>query len=254
MKTIFFNVIFLLALLACSTAHSAFAEGGDTTIVKKEKAPLHWRLTTRVHSKGIFTYGGRLGTDNPTFDVNFTLEYKKWGLLIFKGLDLKDHETDYNFALIAAYRNFKLSDKITFTPYVGGFLEQPDHFADEGSDAVCILITAIKLRPHLTFEHMALFGSLVYQQQDLDWVNRFRLTYAGKHLDVVASIWHNNSLFDNSSYATSGLNIAYSRMKIMKQIFLSVGATGLVTLYTSDEEENPSANRVMFTFAAQWVH
>lgn len=248
-------VIFLLGLLVWSPTLAAFEpEGSDTTIVTKTESLIRWRLTTRLHSKGMFMYAGQLGSDNPTFDVNFTLEYKKWGLLIFKGLDLQDHETDYNFALLSVFRNLKLSDKITFTPYVGTFLEQPNHFADEGSDAVCILITTIKLGPLVTFEHMALFGSLVFQTENLDWANRFRLTYSAKHIDIVASIWHNNIVFDNSSYATSGLNVAYGRMKVAKHIFLSAGVTGMATLYTSDEEKNPSANRVMFTLAAQWFH
>jgi len=226
----------------------------DTTIVKKKESPFHWRLTARVHSKGMFTYGGRIGSENPTFDVNFTFEYKKWGLLIYKGLDLQDHTTDYNFSLLTVFRNFKISKNITFTPYLGSILEQSEHFADEGSDAVCILITGIKLKPHVTFEHMAMLGNLVFQPSDMDWVNRFRLTYAGKHLDVVGSVWHNNHVFDHTSYVTGGLNVAYNRIKIAKEIFLGAGVTGMATLQTSNEEENPSESTVMFTVLAQWVH
>ncbi|MEO7988103.1 MAG: hypothetical protein ABI663_01100 [Chryseolinea sp.] len=255
MKTILCTVLFLLSLIACFPSFAALmSEGNDSTIEKKKEYPIHFRLTTRLHSKGMFMYGGQLGTDNPTFDVNFTLEYKKWGLLIFKGIDLQDHTSDYNFALLSVFRNFKISEKITFTPYIGTFLEQPNHFADEGSDAVCILITSFKLRPHFTFEHMALFGNLVFEPSEMDWVNRFRLSYTNKHLDIIASVWHNNNVFDHSSYVTSALNVAYSRMKVAKQIFLSVGVTGMTTLHTSDEEENPSKDRVMFTLAAQWVH
>ena len=254
-KAILCTVVFLFCLMAYSPSFAAsLSDENDTTIVNKKESPWHFRLTTRVHSKGMFLYGGQLGTENPAFDVNFTLEYKKWGLLIFKGLDLKDHTSDFNFALLAAYRNFKITEKITFTPYIGTFLEQPNHFADDGSDAVCILITTFKLKPHLNFDYMALFGNLVFEPHETDWVNRFRLTYTGKHLDVITSVWHNNAAIDHSSYATSALNIAYSRMKIAKGLFLSVGATGMVTLYTSDEEENPANNTLMFTLAAQWVH
>ncbi len=255
MKAILCPFVFLFCLMACSPSFAALLSvGNDTTIVNKKESPFHFRLTTRLHSKGMFLYGGQLGTDNPAFDINFTLEYKKWGLLIFKGIDLKDHTSDFNFALLSVFRNFKLSEKITFTPYIGTFLEQPYHFADEGSDAVCILITSFKLRPHLTFEHMGLFGNLVFEPHETDWVNRFRLSYIGKHLDVIGTVWHNNQAFDQSSYVTGGLNIAYSRMKIAKEIFLSVGVTGMSTLYTSSEEENPSNNRLMFTLAAQWLH
>jgi hypothetical protein len=240
------------------TGYSSFAgvqsHESDTTIVEKNESPFHWRLTARVHSKGMFTYGGRMGSGNPTFDMNVTFEYRKWGLLVYKGLDLQDHMTDYNFSLLTVFRNFKISRNISFTPHLGSILGQSEHFADEGSDAVCILITAVKIKPHLTFEHMGMLGNLVFEPTDMDWVNRFRLTYGGKHLDVIASIWHNNQVFDHTGYVTGGLNVACSRMKIAKEIFLGVGVTGMATLHTSDQEENPSESSLMLTFAAQWVH
>lgn len=254
MKTRLHALIFSYGLTAFSiTFADTPSERGDTSIVKEKESLIHWRLTARLHSKGIFTYGGQLATDNPAFDANFTIEYKKWGLLIYKGIDLSDHNTDYNFSLLAVFRNFKLADKVTFTPYVGSILEQFNTFADTGSDVVCILITSVKIKPHITLEHMGMFGNLVFEPSYMDWVNRFRLTYASKHLDVIASLWHNNQVFDKTNYVTTGLNVAYSRMKIGKHIFLSTGVTGLATLHTSDGNENPSENRLMATLAAQWA-
>jgi hypothetical protein len=107
-------------------------EEKDSVQAEKKMSQLHFRITPRIHTKGLFTYGGQVGTDNPSFESTFTFEYKQWGLLIYKGVDLVDHTTDYNFSLIALFRSFKLSGRITFTPYVGTILEQSEHFADTG--------------------------------------------------------------------------------------------------------------------------
>ncbi len=243
----------IIVVLCVIASAQAFASH-DSTEVKKQTPRAHWRLTGRLHSQGIFTYGGRLGSDNPTFDVNFVYERKNWGLFVFKGLDLVDHYTFYNFSLISVFKNFKVSKRITITPYLGSFLEQAKDFADRGSDAVCIVTTSVRINQKLTAEHMALFGNLVLEPELRDWVNRFRLTYTHKHWDVVTSFWHNNQVFDHSSYATTGLNVAYSRMKVGEHLFLSTGITGLVTLQTSDEQLNPARDALMVTLGASWAH
>jgi hypothetical protein len=247
---IFFSTLFFVLLLA-----ESFGFVDKDSVETKKKVPnAHWRLTARLHSKGIFAYGGRVGSDNPTFDVNFVYERKKWGLFIFKGLDLYDHYTFYNFSLISVFKNFNVSKRVTITPYVGSFLEQAKGIADTGSDAVCIIITTLRLNQHMTLEHMGLFGNLILDPELRDWVNRFRFTYNGKHLDVVSTYWHNNQVFDSSNYSTAGLSVAYSRMKVSDHLFLSAGVTGLVTLQTSDEQVNRAKDAVMVTLAASWIH
>lgn len=244
--------IFATFLLLTGTLCSPiWAQTKDS--VKVEKKPLHWRLTARLHSQAIFNYGGRLATENPSFDINFTIEKNNWGFFLFKGMDLYDHNTFYNFSLISVYRNFKLSNKITFTPYVGSFLEQEQGVADHGSDAVIILITTAKIHPQLTFEHMSLFGNLVLVPEERDWVNRFRFSYTNHHWDVISTAWWNNHVFDHSDYWTSGLSVAYSRMKVRDHLFLSIGASGLWMMQTSDTEANPYKNALLLTVAAQFV-
>jgi hypothetical protein len=243
--------IAVVMFLLVSTSSFALS---DSTKAKKSQPAAHWRLTARLHTQGVFNYGGRLGSENPTFDVNFIYDRKQWGLLVFKGLDLRDHHTFYNFALIALYKNFKLSNKITFTPYVGSFLEEENSVADHGSDVVTILLTTAKLSPHWSIEHMSLFPNLVLVPEEKDWVNRLRLTYTGKHLDVVTSAWWNNQVFDHSYYYTAAMNVAYSRIKMREHFFMSFGVTGLLMLHTSDEEANPNKNGLMFTIGGQLVH
>jgi hypothetical protein len=191
------NIFIAAALMLLLLSTSSFALS-DSTKARKNQHFAHWRLTARVHSQGIFNYGGRLGSENPTFDVNFTYDRKKWGLHVFKGLDLQDHNTFYNFALIALYKNFKLSNKITFTPYAGSFLKEFNSIADHGSDVVAILITSVKLHTRWTDEHMSLSPNLVLVPEHKDWVNRLRLTCTGKHLNVVSFVWWNNQVFDHS--------------------------------------------------------
>lgn len=246
---------FVLWLFIYPSANATWlTDESDSIKSKKKESSSRWRLTTRLHTKGIFTYGGQLGSDNPTFDVNFTYERKKWGLLIFKGIDLYDHYTFYNFSLVSVFKNFKISKKITFTPYVGSFLEQAIGFADQGSDLVSILITTVRLNPKVAVEHMSLFGNLVYEPSHRDWVNRFRFTYTGKHVDVVSTLWHNNQVFDHSGYWTTGLNVAYSRVKLAEHMYFSAGVTGLSTFNTTNESETPTKNTVMFTLGVQLVH
>lgn len=246
--------ISILAFILIGSIPSCAEPPEEKDRVKAEKkiSQLHLRITPRIHTKGLFTYGGQVGTDNPSFDINVTFEYKQWGFLMYKGVDLIDHTTDYNFSLITLFRNFKLSDRITFTPYVGTILEQSEHFADTGSDAVCILITSVKLLPGFTAEHMGMFGNLVFEPTHMDWVNRFRFTYSGKHLDVITSLWHNNQVFDESYYLTGGINIAYSRIRVAKHLLLSTGITGLSTFHTTEDDSAHPKDALQLTLAAQW--
>jgi hypothetical protein len=238
--------IFLLVWLGPITL---WAQPKDS--IKIEKKAMHWRLTARLHSQAIFNYGGRLATENPSFDINFTIEKNNWGFFLFKGVDLYDHYTFYNFSLISVYRNFKLSNKITFTPYVGSFLEQEQGVADHGSDAVVILITTAKLHPQLSFEHLSLFGNLILVPEQRDWVNRFRLSYVHGHWDVVSTAWWNNHVLDHNDHLTTGLSVAYSRIKAKEHLFFSVGMSGLYMLHTSDAEANPYKNALLITVSAQ---
>ena len=252
MKTLILSIP-LLALLSmcCSAAPLDSIDSVKKTISEPRS---HWRLTARLHNQGIFSFGGRVGSDNPTIDVNFTYDRKKWGFLFFKGHDFYDHNTFYNFALLTVYKNFKLSEKVTITPSIGTFLEQWNSIADRGSDIATILTTTVRLNHNFSVEHMSLFGNLVIEPEVRDWVNRVRLLYFGKHLDVITSLWHNNNVFDHSSYWSAGLNVAYSRIKVADHFFVSAGVTGLVMMQTSDEAANPKKNALMFTVSMQWAH
>ncbi len=251
MKTLIISIqLMVLLSVFCTAAQLDSVDSAKKTIMEPRS---HWRLTARLHNQGIFNFGGRVGSNNPTGDVNFTYDRKKWGFLFFKGHDFYDHNTFYNFALLTVYKNFKLSEKVTITPSIGSFLEQANSIADRGSDIVSILTTTVRLNQNFSVEYMSLFGNLVIEPAERDWVNRVRLLYFGKHLDVITSFWHNNSVFDHSSYWSTGLNVAYSRIKVADHFYLSTGVTSLVMLQTSDETANPKKNVLMLTVGMQWA-
>lgn len=227
----------------------------DSTDTAKKTVPRKGQIksTIRIHSKGMFLYGGRISTDNPALDINFTYNRPKWGFFIYKALDMQDHTSPNNFSLIVLFKNFKLSERITFTPHIGTFLEQAHSVADFGSDFLAITVTTFKINPHLSIDHTALFPNLVVESELLDWVNRARILFVSKHIDVTTSFWHNNHVFDEHDYTSGALTVSYSRIRLSDTFNLSIGATEIVMLNSSDEESVPKTNRFLLTVAVQFV-
>jgi hypothetical protein len=85
--------------------------------------------------------------------------------------------------------------------------------------------------------------------EDRDWVNRFRALYTNRHLDVIASTWHNNQVLDNSWYWSAGLSVSYGRIRLDDHLQASVGLSGLVMIHTSDPVINPQKHTAMITFS-----
>ena len=210
------------------------------------------KLTTRLHTRGMFLYGGRISTENPAFDVNFTLNRPKWGFFFYKACDLKDHTSPNNFSLLAFYKNFKVSERLTITPHIGTFLEQTHTFADFGSDILFIAVNSYKLSPQFTIDYTVLLANLMVEPQFLDWVNRGRLLFISKHIDVTASYWHNNHVFDEQDHMSGSLTLNY-KLQLSHHFNLNLGATEFVVLKTSDEEELPKTSRFLVTLALQYV-
>lgn len=240
----------ILLLLFLHGVSLAFPDSVMTKSAEQPTAKAHWRLTTRLHSKGMFFYSGRIISDNSVSDVHFIYDRKKWGFQIFKAVDLVDHTTDINFTMAVLYKNFKFGKRITVTPNAGFVLEQKKSIADHGSDAVVILNTVIKLNRHFIFDNSAIFGSLLLTH-DYNWTNRFRLLFTSKHVDATGFLWHNNKAFDHTGYASTGINLSYSRMKLSDHVSLSTGVSGLLMLASNDTEFFPMKNGIVFTLGMQ---
>lgn len=224
----------------------------DSATQTKEKA-WSFKSTARVHTRGMFAYGGRVVSKNPAFDLNLSYNRKQWGFLLFKAVDMLDYHSPNNFTLAVFYKNFHLGKQLTITPYLGAFLEQPHHFAGHGSDVAIINVTTLKLNNHLSIEHTALLGNMLIEPSYRDWVNRFRLLFTHKHLDITAALWHNNQVFDQADYLSSGLQVMYSRIKLSDSINLSVGVTELSVLHSSNENSVARNHQLLTTLAIQFV-
>ncbi len=222
----------------------------DSAQQAKVEKTYNMRLVTRLSSQGQFNYGGRIVSPNPTFDFNFNYDRKNWGIQIFKAMDLRDRTTDINFMLAVVNKSFHFGKRITMTPSVGFILEQNRTAADKGSDVAIILTTGYKLSKTITLEHSSLMGNVLLETSECDWVNRFRLLYSKKHIDLAAMVWHNNKVFDNSEYVTCGLNAFYSRVKVSQAVALSAGFTALAMPYNSNPDIIPQKSGVIFTLAA----
>lgn len=221
----------------------------DSLQKSKSEKSFNLRLTTRLHSLGLFYYGGRIVSNNPVVDLTVNYDRKKWGFLIFRGVDLRDSNTPINFTLAVLNKTFHFGKRLTITPNAGFILEQSRTIADQGSDAALIVITSFKLSKFVTLEHSTLFGNLVLEPELKDWVNRFRLLYSRNHLDFTLLCWHNNKVFDSAEYMTAAFSAYYSRIKLGGAVSMNIGLTGLAMPYSSDMAANPIKNALALTLA-----
>jgi hypothetical protein len=241
----------LLLLFGTCLFAQPLQEKSDTT-AKSVQRKTQIKVTTRVHTRGMFLYGGRISTENPAFDINFTLNRPKWGFFFYKACDLKDHTSDNNFSFLAFFKNFKLSENLTITPHIGIFLEQLHSVVDTGSDMSVFLVNAYKINPHFTIDYTAFVGNVVVETSNLDWVNRGRLLFISKHVDLTASYWHNNHVFDEQDHMSGSIALNY-KARLSDHFNLNVGATEFLIFKTSDEKELPKTNRFLMTVALQFV-
>jgi hypothetical protein len=248
----------IITLLCALFSISSFAQTRVSTqndsITKAKKAHLyHIKSTVRLHNKGMFLYGGRLSTENPALDFNFTYTRPAWGFMVYKALDLTDHTTNNNFTLATFFKNFKVSERLTVTPYAGLFLEQLHSFADEGSDLLALAVINYKANPKLNVEYTTLLPNLVVEPNLRDWVNRFRVLYSHRHWDITGAFWHNNEVFDEANYTSAALTVGYSRIPLSDSFNFNISATELAMVQSSNEEETPKTYRFMVTASVQFV-
>jgi hypothetical protein len=234
----------LLTGFACANAQNIPT---DSTL---DRRLVKIKLTARVHSMGLFTYGGRIASGYPAGDLNFTCEVKNTGLSLFKSVNFGDHLAGNNFMLVLLYQNIRLGRVITITPNIGFRVDQQRSFIDQTSDAMAILTTAVRLSKNMIADYSMVFSNLIARYDTRDWVNRFRLLYSKKHIDITYLVWHNNHVLDHSQYVSSGATFAYSRIHVTNQMQLGFSATGIAMLETSDPENFPKRDGIIFTITS----
>ena len=236
----------MLILLLGGTAAAGASDSTDTSgTVAAKKAIV--KATARLHSMGLFSYGGRLVSHNHVMDVHVVYNRKTWGFQFFKAVDLHDRRTPINFAMAAFNRPFHLGDRLTLTPHVGILLEQTSSLADYGSDVAGFLTASYRLRPNFTVEYTGIFANLVIAPGHRDWINRLRLLYTDGHLDVTLFGWHNNQVFDAQTYGAVGISVFMSRLPLSGPFSLQTGLTGLYMASASEERLREGASGLFLT-------
>lgn len=246
MKIMIFEIVlcFLFTLPADASIQTAPEDSLASDAARKRKSNL--RLTTRIHSVGFFNFSGRICNDNPAFDVAVQYDRKAFGISVFTAFDLYDTHSANNFLFGLIYKKIKISDRITVTPNIGFIVaEWGKEKGDRG-----VLITSARLTNKLTIDHTFLLANLS-QREFHDCVNRVRLHYAlDQHLNFMWALWHNNRVFDQDAYLSSGVNASYAHVKITDHVELSSGVTLLVMAATTNEQVVPRKNGIVFTIGA----
>ena len=221
----------------------------DSVNSQKTLTP-HYRLTARIHSLGVFAYGGMIANSNPSFDINITYNRKHYSLLFLKGLDLYDLHSSYNFTLLMANIPCRITKSIAFVPCAGFVVDQTESIIGKDSDGVIFLITTWKRPNGITFEHCGRFSNICFRTQYFDWLNRFRVSYTYHHFDMVASLWHNNNVFDRSKHTSVGISLSYNRVKVSEYVSLSTALTAIKMTACTDSEALSTASGIALTIAA----
>lgn len=254
MKTCILTIYWVtVSVLAPANLHAANAladsvtDSSRTNVAAKVSTT---RFTSRLNSMGMFNFGGRIVSSNPSADFMYVRESKHLSVQAFKAFDLYDLHTDMNFMAVFVYKNFSAGKKLVVSPYVGIVATQLHSIADEGSDLAARLVLAYKISPEFTLEHTAIVTNLVLKTDDLDWVNRIRLTYSKKSLDATLTVWHNNKILDPAAYFTTALSLTYARVRVSDHLMLNTGITSVIMPYSDNQELNPRKNGLIMTVAA----
>jgi hypothetical protein len=220
------------------------------TIHLQKRAARSYRVTARIHSVGVFGYGGMIANENPSFDLNFTYAGKHWGGFFLKAIDLYDLHSGYNFSLAMVNKPFHLSRQFSFTPYAGFVIEQTEKICGADSDGMVFLITSFKSNGGITIEHCARFSNTFFETEFFDWLNRLRILYSYRHVDMSATAWHNNNVFDHNKHTSFGFSVAYSRIKVSDHVTLSSSLTAIKMTANTNAEELAQASGLSLSIAA----
>ena len=250
MKT-YLLAVFCISVSAFAPAHVCAGNTlADSVAANSHASVSTTRFTSRLNSLGMFNYGGRIVSGNPSADFMYVRESRQLSIQAFKAFDLYNLHTDMNFAAAFLYRNIGVGKRLVVSPGAGFVVLQMHSFADRGSDLAARLVLSYKVSAEITLEHTALVTNLVLKPGDLDWVNRFRITYSKKFIDASLSVWHNNDVFDNAAYLTTALSLTYARVRISDHLLLNTGVTSVIMPYSNNQELNPKKNGLFLTLAA----
>jgi hypothetical protein len=240
-------LLFYLNAAIAATAYNI----RDTTSAKRSLRLL--KFTGRAHSAGYFYYGGKLAERNPSFDITMNLETATVGYTFLKAVDLADIHSSFNFALAGIHKHIAIGKKLKITPQFVVLIEQPTKIVDEGSDVGATFTLTYKPSRSITIEETLILFNLVFETTHLDCINRGRVTWSQKHLDVMLTGWHNNSFLDREAHATSTLSIAYNRIKFGERITVGTAVMGSSTFFSTDSNKVPERHAIVFSLTVSII-
>src|SRR5688500_7085439 len=145
----------VMILLGSENVIAQGPDAGDSVALVSQKKS-NFRVTTRLSSRGMFTFSGRICTDNPAFDLSAVYDRKSWGVMTFGVIDLQNIHSDNNFSLTLLYTRIRIGKRVTFTPHTGYLIAD---WGRENGDRQ-IFITAVKVNSRLHADHTMLIPNV----------------------------------------------------------------------------------------------
>jgi len=226
----------------------AFKPSTDSSVVSKPTKKNTHTLTLRMNSIGLFAYMGKVVNYHPAVDLLYTYKTRNnFGFSLFKVTDVVDSHSGNNFTIAFVNITFHIGERLSVAPNIGVNMEQQHSIVDHGSDLIALLNTSFRLNKNVVIDHSAMFPNIAFEQKYSDWINRFRILYSKRHLDVTGMFWHNNSWIDNANHFSMGTSIFYNRMRLREKVKCGGGVTSLWTVGSSNTEKVPKRLGIQFT-------
>lgn len=191
-------VIFIHGL----SARASYNKSSADTLSAKGKTS--WNLTSLFHSESLYFFTGGVDQSHPSFDMLFVYEKNGWGGIVYKSLDMIDHTTGINYAMVVFHKHFNIGNNLLITPNLGINLNQNYSVADKGSDFISDLAVAYKLGDHFTISNDAIFQNIGITH-DYNWTNRLKLLFKGTNFYAAALLWDRNRCLTMSATCQQGL-------------------------------------------------
>jgi len=242
-KYIAFNLMlaFLLIVALNPIAGAADRTFSDTLSVRKHSGK--FTLINMFNTGSMFYFTGVVSDDKPSFDTKLVYDNKGWGGLIFKSFELMEHNPGINYALIVLNKRFQIGKRLLISPQIGVQLNQIGNIAGAGSDYLTNLTIAYKFTRYFTISNDAVMQNLVLTNK-ANWTNRVKLSYQQASINVSASLWDRNRVFDNPGYLSGGFYAGYSGIKLSPTMNLILAASS-ISVFRAD---TPRKSGLMFSF------
>ena len=237
LKAFVVGTLFLILKFATPVSAQSLPPDTLTSKVEQKEQVASWSLTSAFHSASLYFFSGSVDQSNPSFDALFIYDRKTWGAFFYKSLDLLDHTTGVNYAMLGVHKIFLVGTKWSFVPTLGGELNQNYTPADKGSDFIFDLAISYKISVHLTISNDALFQNLIITK-DYNWTNRLKLSYQQQDFNVSALLWQRSRAFNNAGYLSTGLDISYNIIKFSHTSNIFVGASNIYMLQSDASRAN----------------